>query len=345
MVEVLAKEGLHPPHLIGPEMGHKYHPEVIKDVQSQIEKAVAIGRDTIPKKLMLQTRSLAYSRMHWLEITGMQNQWEDSRAEAVWNEGKNDIRVTTKNVTSLVIKMPKVANVQKVFVDGTEVASNELSGNHSVWTWTGQDIPALGALTKKPLLQGPIDDGFKSRFIVVLPDGISDGSATDKWVRIESDHFLVRWRSLMRGDAIVRKASEVTEQDLKDSHLVVWGTPNTNSLLRKILASKSVSDVVTWNDIVLRVGKQEGPAGSCIPVFCFPNPMSPNRYVVLNSGLTFREAHDKTNSLQNPKLPDWAILDIMQSPSVASSGKVIAADFFDSQWKAFPRVKLPTDRE
>jgi hypothetical protein len=26
MVEVLDKEGLHPPHLIGPEMGHKYHP-------------------------------------------------------------------------------------------------------------------------------------------------------------------------------------------------------------------------------------------------------------------------------------------------------------------------------
>ena len=110
-------------------------------------------------------------------------------------------------------------------------------------------------------------------------------------------------------------------------------------------ASKSVSEVVTWNDKVLRVGKQEGPVGSCIPVFCYPNPLNPDRYVVLNSGLTFREAHDKTNSLQNPKLPDWAILDIMQPPSVASSGKVIAADFFDSQWKAFPRVKLPTDRE
>ncbi len=347
MIEVLAKEGLHLPHLIGPEMGHKYHPEVIKDVQSQIEKAVAIGRNTIPKKVMLQTRSLAYSRMHWLEITGLQNQWEDSRAEAVWNEGKNDIRVTTKNVTSLVIKMPKVANVQKVFVDGTEVASNELSGSHSVWTWTwtGQVKPALGALTKKPLLQGPIDDGFKSRFIVVLPDGIPDGSATDKWVRIESNHFLVRWRSLMRGDAIVRKPNEVTEQDLKDSHLVIWGTQNTNSLLRKILESKSVSDVVSWNDKVLRVGKQEGLVSSCIPVFCYPNPLNPDRYVVLNSGLTFRETHDKTNSLQNPKLPDWAILDITQPPSVTSSGKVVAADFFDNQWKAFPRVKLPTDRE
>ncbi len=55
-----------------------------------------------------------------------------------------------------------------------------------------------------------------------------------------------------------------------------------------------------------------------------------------NSGLTFREAHDKTNSLQNPKLPDWAILDITQPPTADSPGKVVAADFFDEHWKVKP---------
>jgi hypothetical protein len=60
---------------------------------------------------------------------------------------------------------------------------------------------------------------------------------------------------------------------------------------------------------------------------------------VINSGLTFREAHDRTNSLQNPKLPDWAILDITQPPSAESAGKVVAADFFDEFWQ----VKLKAD--
>ncbi len=46
----------------------------------------------------------------------------------------------------------------------------------------------------------------------------------------------------------------------------------------------------------------------------------PLPYIILNSGLTFREAHDKTNSLQNPKLPDWSILDITQPPT-AESGR------------------------
>jgi hypothetical protein len=55
---------------------------------------------------------------------------------------------------------------------------------------------------------------------------------------------------------------------------------------------------------------------------------------MLNTGLTFREVHDKTNSLQNPKLPDWAILDITEPPNAESAGKVVSADFFDHFWQA-----------
>ena len=108
---------------------------------------------------------------------------------------------------------------------------------------------------------------------------------------------------------------------------------------------KSLANVITWNDKMLKIGNQEGPVGSSVPVLCYPNPLNPSRYVILNSGLTFREVHDKTNSLQNPKLPDWAILDIVQAPRVESSGEVIAADFFDSHWQVLPRVKPPMNRE
>jgi hypothetical protein len=54
--------------------------------------------------------------------------------------------------------------------------------------------------------------------------------------------------------------------------------------------------------------------------------------VILNSGLTFREAHDKTNSLQNPKLPDWAILDITIPPDAEKAGRVVKAGFFGEDW-------------
>jgi len=342
MMEVLDKEGLHPPHLIGPGMGHKYHPEVIKEVQSKIEAAVAAGLDREPKTVSIQTRTLAYNRMHWLSITSMENQWEEARADATWDKATNEIKVKTSNVTGLEIAL---STIPKVFINDIEVKNAYFNkASTGAWSWEKDVAKSADSLSKHPHLQGPIDDGFKSRFLIVLPDTTSTDSAVGRWIRDESTHFLVRWRSLMRGDPIVRKASEVTEQEIKDCHLVLWGTPATNSLIGKIVVSESIANLLTWNDQEVTIGKQKAVSDHCVPVFCYPNPLNPNRYVIVNSGLTFRESQDKTNSLQNPKLPDWAILDVTDPPSSESAGKVVAADFFDNNWKVVDRVKAPTDR-
>lgn len=60
---------------------------------------------------------------------------------------------------------------------------------------------------------------------------------------------------------------------------------------------------------------------------------SPRRYIVINSGPTFREAHDKTNSQQNPKLPDWAVIDLTQDPDATAPGRIAAAGFFNEEWE------------
>jgi predicted esterase len=331
MVEVLDKEGLHPPHLIGPEMGHKYHPEVIQEVQAKIESEVAKGRNPTPNKVVLQTRTLAYSRMHWLQITELEKQWEDARVEATWDEAIQGIRLKTSNVAGIDISHPKAT---KVWMDGVETPSNHPPKNGVTWSWSKNHSTTTDGLRKQPKLQGPIDDGFKSRFIVVLPDRNVSPTAVDRWVQSEAEHFLVRWRSLMRGDVLVKKVTEITDQDLKESNLVLWGTPRSNTLTATIVHSRELGEVLTWNERVVKIGNQEASADKSVPVLCYPNPLNPNRYVILNSGLTFRESHDRTNSLQNPKLPDWAILDVTEPPNAETAGRVIAADFFDNQWKA-----------
>ena len=53
---------------------------------------------------------------------------------------------------------------------------------------------------------------------------------------------------------------------------------------------------------------------------------------VVNSCVTHREEDDRTNALQNPKLPDWAVIDLSEPPTSDSLGKVAAADFFDERW-------------
>ncbi|WP_395718098.1 prolyl oligopeptidase family serine peptidase [Prosthecobacter sp.] len=361
MMEVLAKEGLKPPHLIGPGMGHKYHPETIKEVQAWIEKAVAKGRELFPDEVHIQTKTPLYGRVKWVNLHGLDESWKDARIDAKVLDGQT-IEIKTSNVCRIVLYPPPQARngggKVKVIVDGTALDlavgpelpqfENFLSAGPRVpnslcrlikengqWRDFGNATPFQhegpegGKPTSHP---GLIDTAFMKRFLVVLPDGKSSSQAVDAWVKTESEHFLTRWRSLMRGDVRVVKASEVKDifAEGKTQGLILWGTPESNSCIKAVLGGLPL----TWD--AKKVGmktKDSFDAATHVPVLTYPALKSPGFEVVINSGLTFREAHDKTNSLQNPKLPDWAILDITQAPNAETAGKVVAADFFDDRWQ------------
>jgi predicted esterase len=371
MMEVLGKEGLKPPHLIGAGTGHKYHPETIKEVQSWIEKAVEKGRDNFPNEIHIQTKTPFYGRMFWMNLHGM----EDARLDAKV-VGGSTIEIRTTNVSRIVFYPPpqvrKGGGSLTVNVDGTplklaigepvarfESMSNpgprtpaltasfcRLIKEDGKWRDFGSaqsfehDSPAGGKPSSHP---GPMDASFMKRFLVVLPDGKSSSSAVDAWVEAESAHFLKRWKGLMRGDVRLVKASEVKDvfEAGKTQSLVLWGTPESNRCIKQLAASLPVK----WVEGKVKMGSQSFDARTHVPLLTYPCLKSPGFEVVLNSGLTFREAHDRTNSLQNPKLPDWAILDITQPPNAETAGKVVAADFFDKHWQVIPRVKSPQDRE
>ncbi len=74
---------------------------------------------------------------------------------------------------------------------------------------------------------------------------------------------------------------------------------------------------IAWNAEGIRAGDKKYTANNHVPVFISPNPQSPRKYVVLNSGFTFREYDYLNNARQVPKLPDWAILDVTQPATPA----------------------------
>jgi len=61
--------------------------------------------------------------------------------------------------------------------------------------------------------------------------------------------------------------------------------------------------------------------------FIAPNPLNPDRYVVVNSGHTFA-AWDGTNARQTPRLPDWAVWTLD-----GEGARVMRAGFFGEDWK------------
>jgi hypothetical protein len=340
MTEVLAKEGLTRPHLIGVGMGHKYHPETIKEVQQWIEAAVAKGRDPWPKKVTLQTRSLRYATQFWLSLTQFGQEWVDARIDAEILDAEKMIRLTTHNVTSLIVRRQPATQSYRVLINGQPAEGPGAYGytfrdSHWVSASKGESEGGAWPTIKSADQCGPIETAFLDRFLVVLPDRPGTHPQVDAWVASESKHFLDRWRRLMRGDPKIVPAAALT--DSMPGTRILWGDPSSNSQIAKIADHLAVQ----WKGDTLTLGTQTWSAATHVPTLIQGWGKKEPLTVVLNSGLTFREAHDKTNSLQNPKLPDWAILDITQHPTTQAAGKVVAADFFDSYWQVLPRVKSP----
>lgn len=65
----------------------------------------------------------------------------------------------------------------------------------------------------------------------------------------------------------------------------------------------------------------------------YPNPENPGKYVVLNSGFTFRDYDYLNNARQIARLPDYAVIDLNSPANARYPGKIKAAGFFDDHWK------------
>ena len=101
----------------------------------------------------------------------------------------------------------------------------------------------------------------------------------------------------------------------------------TTSSYSAILAAIRFSRASSRTEEGLKVAGQDYDAAANLPVLIYPNPLNPDRYVVVNSGHTFGEAEFLgTNALLFPRLGDWAVLSTADESTVA-------AGLFDEEWR------------
>ena len=336
MEEVFKEHGKETIHLIGKDTAHKYHPDSLKEVLALVKESVQQGRPKDQPTLSFQTRTLQYNRLFWLEALSLDGHWQDTRIDAE-ARGK-DVTLTTKNVNRLRVGWPAlVKGGGTVTVDGSAVklAKVPATGAELVkekGAWRAAKAGDDDVLRKRPGLQGPIDDCFNSAFLVVEPSGTSPNARFDRWSKAEAAHFHVRWASAIRGTLRVKKDSEVTADDLATYNLLLWGDAASNSVVAKVLPKLPIA----WDAKVITVGAATYDAGEHAVALIHPNPLNPAKYVVLNSGLTWRENTDKNNSLQNPHLPDWVVIGLDVAPNQDVPGRIVATDFFDERWLLKP---------
>jgi len=189
----------------------------------------------------------------------------------------------------------------------------------------------IGALPdtprKKHGLQGPIDDAFMDSFMIVRPTGRAFSGALGRWENEQLDYAVKEWQGVFRGEPRVKNDTDIGAADIAAHNLVIFGDPSSNSVYGKIAGKLPIK----WTAREIVVGSRRFAASVHAPVMIFPNPLNPERYVVINSGFTF---HDQSNNaMQSPKLPDWAVVDITEPGTRQLPLSVKAAGFFDESWK------------
>ncbi|MEN3940903.1 hypothetical protein WJU23_06400 [Prosthecobacter sp. SYSU 5D2] len=343
MERYLKEEGIDMIHLIGPQTAHKIHPDSLIEIEKRLADIAALGRNRTPEEIHFTTYFLRYHKMHWITVNGLEESWERARVHARIT-GEKEVTLTTSNVTALSIDMPaghspfSVKEAPVVKIDGKEITAPKPKSDRS-WRvhfrkqngqWaqvaTAQEE---GKLAKHHGLSGPIDDAFMDSFLHVSPTGMAMNEKVAVWTQAEMERAAFEWQRQFRGIAPSKADKEISDADIASSNLILWGDPKSNAMLARIIDKLPIE----WTADKLVANGKTYDVKTHAPVLVYPNPLNPQRYVVINSSFTYREYDYLNNARQVAKLPDWAIVDLAQPKTSRAPGGITDAGFFDESWQ------------
>ncbi|HEV3143085.1 MAG TPA: hypothetical protein VGZ47_04290 [Gemmataceae bacterium] len=305
--------------LVGDGLKHEFPPVWRANAEAEYEKYAGPGkgRPEYPKQVRFTTFTLKYSKCDWVEILGLDQHYVRAEVDATRNDA--GFSVKTKNVRTLKLRLPEGdVQPQIVRIDGQELNGqpSTLEGARAVYfvkregKWANAmpqiiQTDHIRHLQKVRGLQGPIDDAFMDSFLCVRGNGNPWHPELKQYAEETLERFQKEWEKFFRGELEVKNDAEVTDDDIATKHLILFGDPSSNSLIAQVLSGLPLQ----WSKETIRFGGKTFDAAKHLPAMIYPNPLNPNRYVVLNSGHTFHaDSLGKTNALLFPRLGDHAIL-------------------------------------
>lgn len=345
-------------HLVAPNTGHQVAPESRREIERRLKLIDQHRGDFEPKSYSFTTCSLRYNRAKNLTIDALTEHWVPGTISLSHTERETfvvvDAGVQQFTLQYDIGELPgsslriAIRDSGREFSGGPGAMFVPLRSDRSFsatfrrtvdrWEQVSPVEPPSDSIRKRHGLQGPIDDAFLDAFLFVPPAGNGLHPEPQRWVQSEFDRAVREWHRQMRGDVRIKQAADVTPDDMKKYHLILWGDPQSNPLIAQVLPRLPLQ----WSAGSLLIGGKSWDSENYVPVMIYPNPAAPDRYVVLNSGVTFREYDYLNNARQVPKLPDWAVIDLRQAPDARWPGRIADADFFDEHWQTKPdRPALP----
>ncbi len=325
-------------HLIAPKLKHQFPLEWQQKAEKEWNKFAGSGkgRNPFPSSIHFTTYTLQYSKCEWISLDRLIKHYEYTHIDASIEE--KDLKIKTKNIRQFRVDLRSYEKeIETIHIDNDTLKlsknnSKELTfrlGEHG-WSIEPKSQKPF-TLEKTPLLHGPIDHAFMDSFLIV------EGSHKP-WhqnIQLHADQskiqFVEEWSKFMRGKIKVIRDDQLTNDHVRNNHLILFGDPGSNELIKKILPRLPLQ----WDETQINIDGKTFQSNESIPVLIYPNPLQPNRYIVLNTGHTFhRKDFLGTNALLYPRLGDFAVLKIPSKQLPIEQWQILHAGLFDEFWQA-----------
>lgn len=335
--------------IVGPNTEHKYHPESLKRIMALQAEHAAKGKPEYPKIVRFVTYHPQFGKCYWAGVLAQDKQYQRSFVDA--ERGGDDYVVKTENVAMLELELgfgrgpqTKIAaeiDGQKLEAPSTFMAPlqqnvvifQKNSGTWSVIHPSKLKTDMVRRHRKAGTLTGPIDLAFVEPFLCVRGTGQPWNEQVQAHANASLERFRDEWSKYFRGKLEVKDDVDVTPEDMEARHLILFGDPGSNSLIRMALDRLPLE----WSKERLRFGGKDYEAATHVPALIYPSPYSTSTYVVLNTGHTFHATDfEGTNALLFPRLGDYAILKATPTEKEPWHAEVITAGLFDENWGANP---------
>lgn len=317
--------------LANPGQGHSHATgDTARQIDEFTAENFARGR-VVPDHIRFVTYTTRYNRSHWITVDGLERHFERATVDAQRDAAKTSFTIATKNISRLVLT--DAAAARKISIDGDTLAVQPAPTLLFVrrdgrWQAGGADA---GGLRKRHNLQGPVNDAFFDAFLCVTPTGQAFNAVAADRARQEHDRFAKMFAREFCGEARTKDDAAITDADIASNNLVLFGDPGSNRVLARIADRLPIR----WTRDAIRVGNKTYSASEHVPVLIYPNPLNPERYVVINAGLVVGRGAAGVG--------DYAVLKLARQPDGQLATETVDEGVFDESWQlpaAVPAAKI-----
>ena len=289
--------------------------------------------DRKPNLVAHRTYSLEYGTVFWATIEQFV-EWGKPATMRLWGEPEvqkqtlSELDINCENVARISIDIPNSPLADKPeYVVGINDQRRTVRRQGDRLVIEVAPVPRPSASFPPPKrkgLCGPCEEVFDTSFLVV--QGTAGRPEDDAELEEKVARFAAEWDAFADGLPRVKLDTEVTEQDIAQSNLVLFGRPQTNLILGQIYFRLPIR----IGDHRYQIGHRGFEGENLGLVMCYPNPLNPERYVLIFSGEYWGERLDVNHKYD--MLPDFIVFTTGAFAREGDTNEHLCAGFFDINW-------------